>query len=132
MPKSLGQVVYIFKDKLANDVNRTNCHSDEMAQRAPRPPQAQPVERPRLMAWSAPDKELFARALATRVAEWRKRSDLTQEQMADKLGIRQSKYSKYEDRGGGEKPTVMPHIYLERFCEVTGVSLKELLRDPRY
>lgn len=131
MTESLGQVVYIFKDKLVNDVNRTGCHSHEMAQRAPRPPLQAPTERPRLVSWSAPDKDLFARTLATRVTEWRERAKLTQEQMADNLGIRQSLYSKYENRGGDKVPTAMPHIYLARFCEVSGANLKDLLKDPR-
>jgi DNA-binding XRE family transcriptional regulator len=130
MTKSLGQVVYIFKDKLVNAVNRTDCHTLEMAQRAPRPPQHLPLDRPKLL-WAPPDKDLFARALATRVIEARERAQLTQEQMADKLGIRQSKYSKYENRGGKQPPTPMPHIFLVRFCDLTGANLKDLLRDPR-
>lgn len=130
MTESLGQVVYIFKDKLVNDVDRTGCHSQAMAQRAPRPPQQKPMERPRLL-WSAPDKDFFARALGTRIAEWREKAGYTQEQLADQLGLRQSIYSKYENRGGGKPPTAMPHIYLARFCEVTGASLKDLLKDPR-
>jgi DNA-binding XRE family transcriptional regulator len=128
--KSLGQVVYIFKDKLANDVDRTDCHSQSMAQRAPRLPQRPPLERPKLL-WTAPTKELMARTMATRIAEARDKAGYTQEQMADQLGLRQSVYSKYENRGGGKKPTLMPHIYLARFCEVTGSSLKDLLKDPR-
>jgi ribosome-binding protein aMBF1 (putative translation factor) len=131
MTKSLGQVVYIFKDKLVNAVNRTDCHTAHMAQRAPRLPQQAPVERPRLASWMAPDKELFARTLATRIIEAREQAQLTQEQVADKLGIRQSKYSKYENRGGTTPPTPMPHIFLARFCDVTGANLKDLLRDPR-
>src|SRR5438445_559797 len=130
MPKSLGQVVYIFKDKLVNDVNRTDCHSQGMAQRAPRPPQRQPIERLRLL-WSAADKDLFARALATRIIEAREKAGLTQERMADQLGIRQSVYSKYEKRGPNQPPSMMPHIYVARFCEVTGANVKELLKDPR-
>lgn len=130
MTKSLGHVVYLFKDKLVNVVNRTDCHTSEMAQRAPRPPQQAPLERPKLL-WTAPDKDLFARTLATRVIELRERAGFTQEQMADRLGIRQSKYSKYENRGGTTPPTPMPHIFLARFCEVTGANLKDLLRDPR-
>lgn len=131
MTESLGQVVYIFKDKLVNAVNRTDCHTSQMAQRAPRPPQQAPMERPRLMPWAAPDKDFFARALATRVAAARAEAQLTQHQVAEKLGIPQWKYSKYENRGGTKIPTPIPHIYLARFCEVTGAHLKDLLRDPR-
>lgn len=130
MTKSLGHVVYLFKDKLVNVVNRTDCHTSEMAQRAPRPPQHAPSERPKLL-WSAPDKALFARALAARITEARERVEFTQEQVADKLGIRQSKYSKYENRGGDKPPTPMPHIFLARFCEITGANLKDLLKDYR-
>lgn len=130
MTKSLGQVVYLFKDNLGNELNRTNCHTQEMAQRAPRTPQNQPVERPKLI-WSAPNKQFFARAMATRIAAAREKANLTQDQMADQLGIRQSVYSKYENRGGSAAPSAMPHIYLARFCEVTNASLKDLLKDPR-
>lgn len=130
MTKSLGQIVYLFKDKLVNDLNRTDCHSHPMAQRAPRPPQSQPAERPKLL-WTAPPKDVFARTMATRIADARDKAGYTQETMADALGIRQSVYSKYENRGGGKVPSAMPHIYLARFSEITGVSLKELLRDPR-
>lgn len=131
MPKSLGQVVYLFKDRLSNEVIRTKSHNFDMAQRAPRTPQPQQPERPKLLPWSAPDKDLFSRAMGRRIAQAREKAHRTQEQMADELGIRQSVYSKYEKRGGDKPPSAMPHIYLAKFCEVTGASLKELLKDPR-
>lgn len=121
--KSLGQVVYLFKDNLVSERSRTDCHTNDMAQRARKEQQIAP-EAPRLL-WSPPPPSVFKAALTTRVKEARLRANLTQEQMADKLGIRQSKYSKYEGR------SEMPHLYLARFCEVTGTTLKELLRDPR-
>lgn len=130
MPKSLGQIVYLFKDNLANELNKTGCHTAAMPQRAPRLPQNQPVERPKLL-WIPPAKDLFARTLATRITEAREGKKLTQEEMADRLGIRQSVYSKYENRGGDKRPTAMPHIFLARFCELTGAKLEDLLRDPR-
>lgn len=130
MPKSLGQIVYLFKDKLVNDVDRTDCHSLPMAQRAPRPPQHSPHERAKSV-WSPPSRELMARTMAARIIAARENAGLTQEEMAGKLGMGQSPYSKYEKRGGKNIPSTMPHIYLERFCEVTCITLRDLLKDPR-
>lgn len=61
----------------------------------------------------------------TRIQEARKQADLTQDEIAEKLGMKQWKYAKYETR------SLMPHHLLARFCEITGANLKDLLRDPR-
>jgi len=131
MPKSLGQVVYLFKDKLPNELNRTDCHNFSMAQRAPRQQIAVPPAPTQERKWKAPPKALFARNLGARLKDAREKKGLTQEQMADELGIRQSVYSKYESRGGDKPPTSIPHIYLAKFSEITGASVKDLLKDPR-
>ena len=60
-----------------------------------------------------------------RVRHIREDSDLTQTEMARRLGIKQQQYSMYET---GQ--TEMPIRYLKRFCEETGVSADWLLGLP--
>jgi DNA-binding XRE family transcriptional regulator len=122
MSKSLGQIVYLFKDNRVSDAIRTNCHTQQMPQRAPKQ-----AEMPVKPAWSPPPKSVFNAAMQVRTKEAREATGLTQDQMAVELGISQTVYSKYEAR----RSSLMPHALLARFCEITGITLNQLLRDPR-
>lgn len=122
IPTSLGQVVQLFKDIRGSDGLLELGHT---AQMPPRVAKQLDVTESQLKGWTPPPKSLYIQAVRARVALARDKSGFTQEQMADRLGVRASKYAKWENRG------LMPHIYLARFSELTGISLKELLRDPR-
>lgn len=117
MSQTLGQIVYLFKDNRSGAMNRTSCHTDVMAQalKKERVTQATPK-------WRPPPPSRFKKAMLARVKLARESVGLTQEQMADELGIKQGKYQKYEVR------SKMPHEYLAKFSEVTKVPLTELLR----
>lgn len=121
MTKSLGQIVYLFKDNRVRDPNKTNCHTLPMAQKAQQRSTLPAVNAP----WTPPPPSVFKAAVFVRIQEARKKSGLTQDDVAEMLGMRQSKYAKYETR------SLMPHALLAKFCEITGITLKDLLRDPR-
>lgn len=61
-----------------------------------------------------------------RLREIREDADLTQEEMANKLNIAQTQYSRYE-RGQNEPPVA----FLKEFCKVTGVSADYILEIPK-
>lgn len=52
----------------------------------------------------------------------RKRNDITQKQMAEKLGIKQQQYARYE-----KGINVMPITYLPKICKILNVSADYLL-----
>lgn len=124
MGESLGQIVYLFKDKLASEVTRTSCHTDPMPQRQPRPPLLRPVPATRLK-WEAMDKDKFALVMGVRLAAARDKIELSQAEMAAELGLKLATYAKYESR------SMMPANLLAKFSDVTGADLKGLLKDPR-
>lgn len=123
MPSSLGQIVYLFKDKLASEVNRTSCHTRSMPQRQPRPSALRAAEPPR-SKWHPMAKDKFASIMGVRLAEARG-TKFTQGQMDLELGLQKGTYSKYENR------SMMPANLIARFCELTGADPKVLLKDPR-
>lgn len=122
MTDSLGQVVYLFKDKMGRARLRTNCHNPAMPKeaRAAVLPDTQTAGR-----WKAPPESLLLAAMKHRIKEARERAKMTQDAVAQSLGISQTRYSKYETRSW------LPHVYLSRFCDVTDYSLEKLLKDPR-
>lgn len=125
MPKSLGHIVYLFKDRSSSDAKRADGHTMQMAQRAPKLP-APPPEDPIHFAWTAPPDEMFRPVVCGRIKDARDKAGYTQRSMATALGIEDaSKYAKYESR------SLMPHEYLTRFAELTRTRLEDLLRDPR-
>jgi len=70
-------------------------------------------------------KDNFARVLAERVIK--ARGERSQQQLAELLGTTQSTYSKWEKRGRKQKPSMMPHEYIKRFCDVTNTDPRDLL-----
>jgi ribosome-binding protein aMBF1 (putative translation factor) len=75
--------------------------------------------------WTEPPPSRFKKAFLARTKRAREAAGLTQEELAQRLGIRQDKYAKYETR------SPLPHQYVARFCEITGERLDVLFRDPR-
>lgn len=73
-------------------------------------------------------KETFARMIAERIVAARKHAQLSQQGIAELLGISQTKYSKWENRGGKKAPTPIPHAFVHRFCEITGADARDLFR----
>jgi transcriptional regulator with XRE-family HTH domain len=63
----------------------------------------------------------FRHAICARTKAARERRDWTQDEMAGFLGIGQGTYKQYESR------TPLPHHFIQRFCELTGVSIGWLL-----
>lgn len=118
MPQTLGQIVYLFKDNRSSAMDRTSCHTENMANRLRKEDVARlPVK------WRPPPPSKFKKAFLARIKLAREGAGLTQVQMAERLGIPQDKYSKYEVR------SFMPHELLSKFSEITGESLEKLLRD---
>lgn len=97
MPESLRQLVLNGKDILSEDAEISPGHNVFMSRN--------------------PSDSEFKRLFLARTRAARLKSKLTQEQMADALGVEQSKYSKYEVR------TVLPHHLIIPFCSLCEVSL---------
>jgi DNA-binding XRE family transcriptional regulator len=130
MVQSLGQIVYLFKDRSSSVLKRTACHTLQMPQRQEKEgvtPATAPVR------WVSLGKTRFRKIFAARVAQARAGAGLTQERVAELLGISQTRYSKYEKRSEQPKvvPSAMPPELIDRFCEVTGAKAADLFRDPR-
>jgi len=66
----------------------------------------------------------FDRAFCTRVKTWRVASGMTQEKMAQALGIPPKRYEKYETR------SKLPHELVGRFARVTGADIGSLFEQP--
>lgn len=120
--ESLGQIVPFVKVRRVSDGLGTISQTHRMPARAP---STSNLTESQPKAWTPPDKELFRRALCARVKQARDPKRWTQDRMAALLGVENWQYATYERR------SAMPHELLARFSEITGTSLKELLRDPR-
>jgi len=46
-------------------------------------------------------------------------------EMARRLGVREDTYYRYETR------TMLPHYLIEKFCEITGVTVDYLIKGPQ-
>ncbi len=68
----------------------------------------------------------YLEAILHRTAELRKRAGLTQEEMAERLGITRNTYMNYE-RATQTRMTMMPIHLAEKFCEITGATLQYFL-----
>lgn len=139
MTKSLGQIVYLFKDKRSSAVKRTNCHTDPMAKSLKKePPESSALfpqaEIERLerelrqlklrQPYTAISPTEYKAGFQQRLRAARERAGFTQEKMAELLGIAQGKYAKYERR------SLLPHRYVGRFCELTQTECKFLFSSP--
>lgn len=118
MPQTLGQIVYLFKDNRSSALTRTSCHTEYMTNRL----RKEEVAR-QSVKWRPPQPSKFKKAFLSRIKLARDGAGLTQEQMAERLGIQQGKYAKYETR------SFMPHELLHKFSEITHEPLEKLLRD---
>jgi len=96
IPNPLRHLVLNGKDNLSADVGIIQRHNV-------------------LMSRPQPDSQFKSLFLA-RTALARENAGLTQEQMAEALGMEQSKYSKYEVR------TELPHHLIIPFCSLCSVS----------
>lgn len=56
--------------------------------------------------------------------EWRKRLNLTQDEAAAKIGIKQPSYSRYEDGTSWPRPSKLPEIE-----KITGIPREKLRPD---
>lgn len=122
MDSTIGQIVYIFKDSQSSAMRRTGCHTSDVSKRVAR----EEVKQPSLsVVWIPPVPSKFKAAFHARIKLARQGAGLTQEEIAQRMGIRQDKYAKYETR------SLMPHHLLSRFSELTREPLDKLLRDPR-
>ena len=77
---------------------------------------------------STTTKREYREAFAERVRYARTEARYTQKQIADKLGIGQPTYSKYEGRLN-EPATIMPTYLLKNFCLICRVSLDWLIGE---
>lgn len=66
---------------------------------------------------TAPGRADFERRFVRRVLQLREDSGLTQQQMADRLGVSRDTYSKYEAR------SLLPHYLVADFARICGVSV---------
>lgn len=124
MARSLGQVVYLFKDRPSSARKGTTCHTTRMSVRA-RKEDLAPLPVP--ARYQPPDEERFAAAFQARVKLARKGTGMSQAAMAAALGIKLDAYQKYENRGG----SLMKHHLIARFCQITETEAEKLFRDPR-
>ena len=72
----------------------------------------------------APDEQQFLKALGARVTKLRKEQGLSQQSVADKLGIAQQSYAHYE-----VGRVRMPLWVLPRLAQLFGVSADELIGE---
>lgn len=73
----------------------------------------------------APDEQQFLKAVGARIAKLRKEQGLSQQSVADKLGIAQQSYAHYE-----VGRVRMPLWVLPRLAQLLGVSADELIGEP--
>ena len=135
MTKSLGQIVYLFKDNPSGACKKTNCHTENMAKPLKQDPAASSLPDPqdeinrlereiarrrreRPFTVQAPSE--YKKGFQQRMRAARERAGYTQAKMAALLNISQDKYAKYESR------SLLPHRYVGRFCEVTDTECKFL------
>jgi ribosome-binding protein aMBF1 (putative translation factor) len=122
MTRSLGQIVYLFKDRPSCEMKRTNSHTVQMPQRQEK--EALTGRSPPAR-WAALPKKRFKAVFAARIARARETRGFTQEYVAGELGIKQDRYAKYEGR------SFMPHELIGKFCQITRTDPRELFQDPR-
>jgi transcriptional regulator with XRE-family HTH domain len=72
----------------------------------------------------APDEQQFLKILGTRIAKLRKEQGLSQQSVADKLGIAQQSYAHYE-----VGRVRMPLWMLPQIAQLFGVSTDELIGE---
>lgn len=80
-----------------------------------------PIGRPRKQMAPSAYEEAFRR----RVRNARALYTEEPKTMARALGVREDTYYRYETR------TMLPHHLIERFCELTGVTVDWLMKGPR-
>jgi transcriptional regulator with XRE-family HTH domain len=73
----------------------------------------------------APDEQQFMKTLGARITKLRKEQGLSQQSVADKLGIAQQSYAHYE-----VGRVRMPLWMLPRLAQLFGVSADELIGEP--
>jgi transcriptional regulator with XRE-family HTH domain len=71
------------------------------------------------------DEKAFFKALGARIAELRKSADMTQQQLADLLGISQQQVASYEVGRRRVPVSVLPAI-----ARALAVSIEELIGEP--
>ena len=80
-----------------------------------------PAGRPRKQMTPSAYEEAFRR----RVRNARALYTENPKEMARALGVREDTYYRYESR------TMLPHHLMQRFCEITGVTLEWLVNGPK-
>jgi|HubBroStandDraft_1064217.scaffolds.fasta_scaffold99763_2 transcriptional regulator with XRE-family HTH domain len=81
---------------------------------------------PELVATTmAPDEQQFLKALGARITKLRKEQGLSQQSVADTLGMAQQSYAHYE-----VGRVRMPVWMLPRISQLFGVSVEELVGTP--